>query len=364
MKALFCFGTRPETIKMAPLIKEWEKKGNTAIVCITGQHKEMLDPFLKFFNIKADFNLEIMEKGQGLEEITSKILLGIKGILKKEGPDYLFVQGDTSSTFSCALAAFYQKIKVVHIEAGLRTGDVYSPFPEEMNRKMVSQLASYHFCPTEMAKQNLINEGFKNNVFVTGNTGIDGLRVGLELIEEETLLKEFNNIDFNKKVILLTSHRRENHGQPLVDICEAIITLIKKFPDIEVVYPVHLNPNVREVVFKKLGNVDRVHLIDPLEYPKFIWLMKKSSILLTDSGGVQEEGPFLKKPVLVLRENTERQEGILSQTAVLVGNKKDKIIKIVSDHLENKDLYSSYQNKVNPFGDGYSSEKIISYFNN
>lgn len=358
---LFCFGTRPETIKMAPIIHEAQKSGFKTIVCITEQHKEMLLPFLSFFSIKSDYALNIMKDNQGLSSLTASILTEMDAVLSDCRPDYVCVQGDTTSTFSCSLASFYQKIPVIHIEAGLRTKNKYSPFPEEINRQMVSTYASYHFCPTELNKKNLTFEG-RPNVYVSGNTSIDALRITLEKLkqDEDKFLKDpqFKELNLNKKIILVTAHRRENHGKPLEDICEALKEIALK-EDCQIVYPVHLNPNVMSVVKKKLSHIKNIFLISALPYDKFIWLMSQANIIVTDSGGIQEEAPFLKKPILVLRESTERPEVVDVGAAKLVGSDKKSIIKNISKCLNDKAFYQSFQVSENPYGDGFASKKII-----
>jgi UDP-N-acetylglucosamine 2-epimerase (non-hydrolysing) len=293
-KILFCFGTRPEIIKMAPLIIEAKSKGLLVEVCLTGQHKEMIEPFLSFFDIKENYNLDIMKKDQSLSEMTAAILNQMNSILDRSKPNYLFVQGDTTSTLTCGLASFYKKVPVVHIEAGLRTYEKYSPFPEEVNRQMISTFSSFNFCPTKQSAKNLKKEN-RNNIFVTGNTSIDALRMTKEKIRNEnldiTLKEKYKNIDFNKKIILITCHRRENHGAPLKRILDAI-QKVAKDSNIEIIYPVHLNPNIKEPVEESLSKYSNIHLLSPLEYLDFNWFMDISSIVLTDSGGVQEEGPY------------------------------------------------------------------------
>lgn len=360
-KILFCFGTRPETIKMAPLINEARSYGFEPLTCITGQHKEMLSPFLDFFNISVEYNLAVMKKDQTLCSITTSILTQLEQVLKLSNPDYVCVQGDTTSTLSCALVAFYSKIPVIHIEAGLRTFDKYSPFPEEANRQMVSTFSSFNFCPTKASAKNLIDEK-RENVFVTGNTSIDSLRLTTERIKDQNLDKQFKqkykNIDFNKRIILVTCHRRENHGAPLLNICNALKNIALR-SDIELIYPVHLNPNIKDIVEKNLTNIENIHLLDPLEYVEFSWFMKNSTLILTDSGGVQEEAPYFKKPILILRENTERPEVLTAGIAKLVGSNSDFITKEVTKLLDDKDYYSSFIKEKSPFGDGYSAQKTF-----
>jgi UDP-N-acetylglucosamine 2-epimerase (non-hydrolysing) len=363
MRLLFIFGTRPEAIKMAPLIKAFQKEISFEIkICVTAQHRGMLDQVLEFFDIKPDYDLNIMRNNQSLFDITTKVLKGLEKILDENKPDLIFVQGDTTTAFVGALAGFYKKIKVAHIEAGLRSHNKYSPFPEEINRVLVGHLADYHFAPTERAKENLIKEGIKENIFVVGNSVIDALFLGLDIIKqkgEEEYYNYFNFIDFSKKIILVTGHRRESFGEPFENICNALKELAENYKDVEIVYPVHLNPNVREPVNRILRGIDNIHLIEPLSYPYLIWLMNKSYIILTDSGGIQEEAPSLGKPVLVVREVTERVEGIEAGTAKLVGTNKDKIISEVINLLTDENEYNKIAKAVNPYGDGKTSERII-----
>ena len=362
-KILFIFGTRPEAIKMAPLIKEFQKEEEFETkVCVTAQHRQMLDQVLKFFNINPDYDLNLMKSNQSLFDITADILKNLELILEKEKPDIIFVQGDTTTAFVGALAGFYKKIKVAHIEAGLRSYNKYSPFPEEINRILVGHLADYHFAPTERAKENLFKENIKENVYVVGNTVIDALFLGLDIIKkegEEKYYKYFDFIDFSKKIILVTGHRRESFGKPLKNICYALKEISNSFSDVEIVYPVHLNPNVRESVNRILRNQERIHLIEPLEYQYLIWLMNKSYLVLTDSGGIQEEAPSLGKPVLVMREVTERVEGIEAGIAKLVGTRKEMIVKEVKTLLENKEKYNKMSKAINPYGDGTASKAIL-----
>lgn len=369
-KILFVFGTRPEIIKMAPVILEaqkYPKKFNVKI-CITEQHKEMLQPFLKFFKIKPDYNLKIMKKEQSLEFLTSKILQKLEKIIKKEKPDLVMVQGDTTTAFASTLCAFYQKIKVAHIEAGLRSFNKYNPFPEEINRKIIDIIADYLFVPTEIAKKNLIKEGLKEKkIFVTGNTVIDTLKSVIKRKREEkkieNFLKKEHNININKKIILITLHRRESWEEDLENMCYATKELAKNFPDLQFVYPVHLNPNVRKTVLKILKNTNNIHLISPLNYLEFVFLMKKSFIIMTDSGGIQEEACFLKKPVLVMRRKTERIEGIKNKVAKLVGTEKDKIINEFSRIINNKNKYLNLDKNKFLYGDGNASKRIIKILN-
>ncbi|WP_313805911.1 non-hydrolyzing UDP-N-acetylglucosamine 2-epimerase [Flavobacterium sp.] len=364
-KILFLFGTRPEAIKMAPLIAKFSEDRHFNIkVAVTAQHRQMLDQVISFFDIKVDYDLDVMTHNQSLHKLTSTLISRITDeILVKEKFDFVFVQGDTTTVLAGALAAFYQKIKIVHIEAGLRSHDLHSPFPEEMNRVLTSNLADYHFCPTENSKEFLYKENIKENVFVVGNTVIDALFEGLRKIDASTealFKKKYSNINFDKKIILITCHRRENFGKPFQEICESILTLADQYQkDFEFVYPVHLNPNIKEIAEDKLI-ADNIKLIAPLDYPELIWLMNKSHLILTDSGGIQEEAPSLGKPVLVLRNLTERMEGVDAGTAILVGSNKTKIVAEVSRLIEDDDYYQSVSNSVNPYGDGNASVKILS----
>ena len=363
-KILFLFGTRPEAIKMAPLIKSFSFNKNYIVkVGVTAQHREMLDQVIDFFDIKVDYDLNIMKPNQTLHQLTSDLISKItEDILLKDNFDFVFVQGDTTTVLAASLASFYQKIKIIHIEAGLRSFDLQSPFPEEMNRVLTSKIASYHFCPTDSAKQNLNNEGIISNVFVVGNTVIDSLFIGLKKLQssmELALAEKFKNIDFNKKIILVTCHRRENFGQPFKNICASITEIARNNKNtVEIVYPVHLNPNIKDVANKMLTEPN-IRLIAPLDYPELIWIMNKSYLILTDSGGIQEEAPSLGKPVLVLRTVTERNEGVTAGTAVLVGSNKDLIINEVQKLLTDNDYYDSISEISNPYGDGKTSERIV-----
>ena len=363
-KILFLFGTRPEAIKMAPLIKSFSFNKNYIVkVGVTAQHREMLDQVIDFFDIKVDYDLNIMKPNQTLHQLTSDLISKItEDILLKDNFDFVFVQGDTTTVLAASLASFYQKIKIIHIEAGLRSFDLQSPFPEEMNRVLTSKIASYHFCPTDSAKQNLNNEGIISNVFVVGNTVIDSLFIGLKKLQSSTelaLAEKFKNIDFNKKIILVTCHRRENFGQPFKNICASITEIARNNKNtVEIVYPVHLNPNIKDVANKMLTEPN-IRLIAPLDYPELIWIMNKSYLILTDSGGIQEEAPSLGKPVLVLRTVTERNEGVTAGTAVLVGSNKDLIINEVQKLLTDNDYYDSISEISNPYGDGKTSERIV-----
>ena len=362
-KILFLFGTRPEAIKMAPLVKTFCLDSNfTVKVGVTAQHREMLDQVLDFFKIDVDYDLNIMKPNQSLHELTSSLILKItEDILNKENFDYVFVQGDTTTVLAGALASFYKKIKVIHIEAGLRSHDIYSPFPEEMNRILTSKIAHIHFCPTQTAADNLDREDLKNNVFVVGNTVIDALLLGLDEIKnssESNLINKYSNIDFNKKIILVTCHRRENFGKPFEEICDALLEISDSFKEtIQIVYPVHLNPNIMKIAYEKLTR-ENIKLISPLDYPDLIWMMNRSNIILTDSGGIQEEAPSLGKPVLVLRDITERMEGVHAGTAILVGSSKEKIVVETSMLLSDVSYYIKISKAINRYGDGTTSEKI------
>ncbi|HIQ26997.1 MAG TPA: UDP-N-acetylglucosamine 2-epimerase (non-hydrolyzing) [Sulfurovum sp.] len=375
-KVLIVFGTRPEAIKMAPLVLAFQKyvPEIETKVCVTAQHREMLDQVLHIFDINPDFDLNIMKPRQDLYDVTSNILLGIKEILISYKPDVVLVHGDTATTFTTALSAFYQKIPVGHVEAGLRTGDIYSPWPEEANRKLTGALTTYHFAPTHTSKDNLLKENVKiNDIYVTGNTVIDALFWVLDKINSTESLKqalaqkignEFTGFEDENKFVLITGHRRENFGQGFLDMCNAIKTLAKKHPQINFVYPVHLNPNVQEPVLKLLSNIQNIFLISPLEYEPFIYLMSKSYLILTDSGGIQEEAPSLGKPVLVMRDTTERPEAIDAGTVKLVGTNPQNIIDQVTKLIEDKKCYETMRQAHNPYGDGYACEKIVQYIKN
>ena len=361
IKVMSVFGTRTEAIKMAPVVKELEKAdGIKSIVCVTAQHREMLDQVLDIFKLEPDYDLDIMKSRQSLMDITIRALERLDDTMKKVSPDIVLVHGDTSTTFVGALAAFYNKIRVGHVEAGLRTYDKYQPFPEEMNRKLTTSLADLHFAPTALAKSHLLKEDIpKEQIFVTGNTVIDALKTTIE--EDYTFGVELlNNIDYAKKrVITMTAHRRENLGEPLRNICKAVYKLVETFEDIEVVYAVHKNPAVREVAYEILGNHPRIHLIDPLDMKDMHNLMNLSYLVMTDSGGLQEEVPSMKKPVLVLRNVTERPEGIEAGTLKLAGTNEDKIFDMAYTLLTNKKEYNKMTSVQNPFGDGNASTRIV-----
>ena len=365
-KILFILGTRPEAIKLAPLISHLKSNNSNfdTFVCSTGQHKEMLDQVVDFFNIKIDYDLGLMTKNQTLSQLSSKILSSLDEIIKKVKPDYIFVHGDTTTSTFSAISAFYHQITVCHVEAGLRTYNKYSPFPEEMNRSITGRIADYHFAPTIQAKKNLINENIhEDKILITGNTVIDALLYAVKKLENYSN----NEIDYlnetindRKKLILVTGHRRENFGAGFENICNALLK-ISEIENVEIVYPVHLNPNVKKTVNHLLSGKSNIHLINPLNYPAFVWLMDKSHIILTDSGGIQEEAPSLGKPVLVMRDTTERPEGVECGTAILVGTNQEKIINQTKMLLNDKNLYNSISKAINPYGDGKSSKKIINY---
>lgn len=363
IKLLFILGTRPEAIKLAPLIL----KSNTADhldvkVCVTGQHRQMLKQVVDFFNLTIDYDLNLMKRDQSLFDITADALKALKPLIEKEMPDVIVVQGDTTTAFAGALSGFYKKIKVVHIEAGLRSHRKYSPFPEEINRILISRIANYHFAPSETAKNNLLNEGIKKNIYVVGNTAIDALLLGTNIIKAngDKIYREFFHfLDFSKKIILVTGHRRENFGNRFENICKALEEIAALRKDVQIIYPVHLNPHVRETAHRMLGNLPGIFLIEPLEYQYMIWLMNKSFLVLTDSGGIQEEAPFLGKPVIVMRNSTERTEAIEAGASVLVGADKNKIVKETINLLTDKTIYENMSKPLNLYGDGKSSEKII-----
>jgi UDP-N-acetylglucosamine 2-epimerase (non-hydrolysing) len=363
LKLLFLFGTRPEAIKMAPIINESKKdKENLEVkVCTTGQHKEMLQQVLAFFKIETDFDLALMQHNQTLFDVTTNALRGIEKVLDQYTPDVILVQGDTTTAMAGALAGYYKKIKVAHVEAGLRSGNKYSPFPEEINRKIISTISSFHFAPTERAKENLMEEKYTENVFVTGNTVIDALLWAIEEVRtSQSLAQNFPFLDPNKRLILVTAHRRESFGKPFENICTALLGIAQKNPWFQILYPVHLNPNVQDIVYKTLSKQPNIHLIGPLDYPELIWLMDKCYLVLTDSGGVQEEAPTLGKPVLVMREVTERQEGIEAGTALLVGTNPETIIEKTQLLIDDPSAYEKMAQAVNPYGDGTSAKQILS----
>lgn len=364
-RILAVFGTRPEAIKMAPLVKKLQQEGAFSIqVCVTGQHRQLLDPVLQLFDLQPDFDLNIMKSGQDLIDLTSRIMLGMREILAVYKPDLVLVHGDTTTAFATSLVCYYQKISIAHIEAGLRTGNLFAPYPEEANRHLTSVLADYHFVPTEIAKANLLAENHcAERIWVTGNTVIDALMCMLQKIEHNLPLvnqfeRQFAFLEEHKKLILVTGHRRENFGEGIEQICQALRTLAEQHPSIQIVYPVHLNPNVIEPVNRFLMNVNNVFLLDPQEYLPFIYLMKKAYVILTDSGGIQEEASALNKPVLLMREMTERPEAILTGSVKLVGTDKERIIQGVSELLNNPQQYQQMSEAQNPYGDGKASERI------
>ncbi|OOO00233.1 MAG: UDP-N-acetylglucosamine 2-epimerase [Epulopiscium sp. Nele67-Bin004] len=361
IRVLSIFGTRPEAVKMAPLIHELQNDcAIQSLVCITAQHRQMLDQVMDIFSLDADYDLDIMKERQTLTEITTRVLEGLSQVIDSASPDIILVHGDTTTSFVASLAAFYKQIPVGHVEAGLRTFNKYEPFPEEMNRKLTGTIATLHFSPTSGAKENLLAENVDSNeIFVTGNTVIDALKT---TIQEDYIFtdKNLNSLDYiNNKVITITAHRRENLGEPLKDICSAINEIVQHNSDVEVVYAVHMNPSVREVVYEMLGNNDKIHLVEPLDIKDMHNLLKKSYLVLTDSGGLQEEVPSLGKPVLVLRNVTERPEGVEAGTLKLVGTNKDDIVREANLLLTNKDEYEKMAQARNPFGDGRASARIV-----
>lgn len=366
-KILVIFGTRPEAIKMAPVIMALRQSNNDFIVkvCVTAQHRSLLDQVLHLFNIVPDFDLDIMTASQSLSDVTCRVLTGLESVLSEYLPDVILVHGDTTTTMAATMSAFYHKIDVGHVEAGLRTGNIYSPWPEEVNRRITSVISKLHFSPTADSKYNLINEGVdEKSIYVTGNTVIDSLLYIVEKIKSDKKLSEevtnnFRFLNINKRLILVTCHRRENFGKGFENICNALIKIVESFDDIEIVYPVHPNPNIKEPVYRILANKEGIHLISPQDYLPFVYLMDSSYLILTDSGGVQEEAPSLGKPVLVLRENTERPEALEAGTAKLVGTNTDNIYMEVSKLLCDKEYYQSMSTVTNPYGDGNASERIV-----
>ncbi len=381
-KVLLVFGTRPEAIKMAPLVKEFQNDTRNFVteVCVTGQHRQMLDQVLELFEISPEYDLNIMKQGQDLYDITARVLTGMRDILKQSKPDIVLVHGDTTTSTAAAIAAFYQQIPVGHIEAGLRTHNIYSPWPEEMNRQITGRIAEYNFAPTQLSRNNLLNEGVDNNkIVVTGNTVIDALywvvnktKTHPELNEELSGIISANGFDVNRtatrRLVLITGHRRENFGEGFISICKAIKTLANKYHEVDFVYPMHLNPNVRKPIYDVFGtnkdSFENLFFIEPLEYLSFVFLMEKSSIVLTDSGGIQEEAPGLGKPVVVMRDTTERPEALNAGTVKLVGTDYNKIIHEVSMLLDNHMYYETMSNAVNPYGDGKACERIVSHLLN
>ena len=367
IKILFVFGTRPEAIKMLPLIKEFKKETTFNIkICVTAQHREMLDQVLNLFDVVPDYDLNIMKPNQDLFSITSNILLGLKPILAEFEPKYVFVHGDTTTSMAAALAATYANAIICHVEAGLRTNDKSSPFPEEINRQLTSRIADYHFAPTEQAKANLLKENIaEEKIIVTGNTVIDALMLASKMVvtlETDEIKYLKNIIDIKKKIILVTGHRRENHGTAILNICAALKETAIAHQDVQIIYPLHLNPNIFNPVKKILAGTGNIYLIQPLAYSSFVWLMNKSHIILTDSGGIQEEAPSLGKPVLVMRETSERPEAIKAGTAILVGSDVIKIKDELNTLLNDVDKYNKMALRTNPFGDGYACKRIVSFF--
>ena len=377
-KIMLVFGTRPEAIKMAPLVKEFQKYTDKfeTVVCVTGQHREMLDQVLHIFDIRPDYDLNIMKQGQDLYDVTARVLTGMRDVLQKTHPDVVLVHGDTTTSTAAALAAFYQQIPVGHVEAGLRTHNIYSPWPEEMNRQITGRIATYHFSPTPLSRQNLLAENVKaEQITVTGNTVIDALYMVVGKIKNDRVLDaeleeslrqagyDVNRLIGGKKLVLITGHRRENFGDGFISMCKAIQALTQKYPEVDFVYPMHLNPNVRrpihEVFGEDLSSLGNMFFIEPLEYLSFVYLMEKSTIVLTDSGGIQEEAPGLGKPVLVMRDTTERPEALEAGTVKLVGTDYDKIVSEVSALLEGETYYNAMSQAVNPYGDGKACERIV-----
>lgn len=376
-KVMLVFGTRPEAIKMCPLVKEFQKHNDEfeTIVCVTGQHREMLDQVLNIFEVKPDFDLNIMKQGQDLYDVTARVLTGMRDVFKECKPDVVLVHGDTTTSTAAALAAFYQQIPVGHVEAGLRTHNIYSPWPEEMNRQITGRIANYNFSPTPLSESNLKEEKAQGEIYVTGNTVIDALHMVVDKLKnDETLAKEqegilkkagydVNHLADGRKLVLITGHRRENFGEGFIHMVTAIKDLKNKYPDVDFVYPMHLNPNVRkpihEVFGEDLSNLDNMFFIEPLQYLEFVYLMEKATIVLTDSGGIQEEAPGLGKPVLVMRDTTERPEALASGTVHLVGTDYQKIMDEVSTLLEDENAYEKMSKAVNPYGDGKACERIV-----
>lgn len=365
VKILQVFGTRPEAIKMAPVLNELKRHEDRfeVEVCVTAQHREMLDQALELFGIVPEYDLDIMKPGQTLGEITSRALSGLEDVIRRSRPDLVMVHGDTTTTMAASLAAFYEKLPVAHVEAGLRTGNIYSPWPEEINRRLTSAITTFHFAPTEGARQNLLNEGTPADaIHVTGNTVIDALldvvaRINADHALDEELARQFSFIDASHRMILVTGHRRENFGEGFERLCEALLALGKR-EDIEIVYPVHLNPNVQDPVNRLLGDCSRIHLIEPQEYLPFVYLMKRATLIITDSGGVQEEAPSLGVPVLVTRDTTERPEAVDAGTVILVGADTERIVNEANRLLDNRDAYETMVSAHNPYGDGKAAERI------
>lgn len=378
---MLVFGTRPEAIKMCPLVKEFQKYPNDfkTVVCVTGQHREMLDQVLYIFDVKPDYDLNIMKQGQDLTDVTARVLAGMRDVFAECRPDVVLVHGDTTTSTASALAAFYQQIPVGHIEAGLRTHNIYSPWPEEMNRQITGRIATYNFSPTSLSRENLLREAAMGQIYVTGNTVIDALHMVVSRLKEDESLRSLQETVLSaagydigrlnssgRRLVLITGHRRENFGDGFINMCTAIRDLTKKYPDVDFVYPMHLNPNVRkpihEVFGENLSNLGNMFFIEPLQYLEFVYLMEKSTIVLTDSGGIQEEAPGLGKPVLVMRDTTERPEALKSGTVRLVGTDYNKIVSEVSVLLDDASAYESMSKAVNPYGDGKACERIVNTF--
>lgn len=363
-KILIVIGTRPEAIKMAPLIKGFQSKPElfNFHLCVTAQHRLMLDQVMDFFDLEADSDLDLMKPNQSLSSLSSRLMNGVTDIINDFDPDYVFVHGDTSTAMIAALASFYAQKKIVHIEAGLRTHNIYSPFPEEANRQIISRLATLHMAPTTQSRKELIDEKIDEQaIAVTGNTVIDALFLGLKIVEETPSKKllDFKEYVGDSEVILVTSHRRENQGAGIIEICGALKTIAKEFPNYNIIFPVHLNPKILTPVRKELDGIDNIKLIEPLDYELFIWIMKRSYLIITDSGGIQEEAPSLNKPVLVMREFTERQEVVENGAVLLVGNDKDRILEETRKLITNKNHYDKMANALNPYGDGNAVAQII-----
>lgn len=365
MKVLFIFGTRPEAIKLAPVINSFKNDYRHQVtLCVTGQHRQLLDQVMDIFSLRADFDLSVMEDNQNLFDITTKVLSGLKEVISQAKPDLIFVHGDTTTTMAASIAAFYFQIPLAHIEAGLRTWDNYSPWPEEANRKIVSQLAKFHFAPTENSKANLLRNGIdEDSIYVVGNSALDAVKIGFQRLENDgnlmgSIKEKYSYLNPAKKLVLVTCHRRENFEFGIKNICESILLLAKR-DDVQILWPVHPNPNIFNYVHQELSHIKNIFLTPPLEYLEFIYLMSRSYLMLTDSGGIQEEAPFFKKPVLVLRESTERPEAVESGTVRVVGTNPQEIQKQVISLLDNEQDYSKFQLAKNPYGDGSTSEKIL-----
>jgi UDP-N-acetylglucosamine 2-epimerase (non-hydrolysing) len=369
MKHLVIFGTRPEAIKMAPLVKALKKQAQFETkVCVTAQHRQMLDQVLSFFDITPDYDLDLMKPGQNLFSLTADIFTSLKDVLEDFKPDFVYVHGDTTTTMAASIASFYAGAKVCHVEAGLRTFNLNSPFPEEMNRQVTGRVCAYHFAPTEISKNNLLAENVEQSkILVTGNTVIDALlesALKVDNFESAEIAQLKRIIEKNKKLILVTGHRRENHGQGFLNICEALKEIATENSDVQIIYPVHLNPNVQKPVHEILSGIENIHLIEPLSYPAFVWLMKASFLIITDSGGVQEEAPSLGKPVLVMRDTTERPEAVAAGTVILVGTDNKKIVEEATKLLRDDKLYHTMSELHNPYGDGKASERIVNFIRN